>query len=58
MKKKNLPDNKSIRLRKMMQNDSGNHKVWVHFNETIEMKGKNVFSKSRETVPALDSRNI
>ena len=58
MKNKNLPDNKSTRLRKMMQDDSANHKVWVHFNETIEMKGNNVFSKSRETVPALDSKNI
>ena len=33
MKKKNLPEKKSVRLHKLMQKDSANHKVWVQFNE-------------------------
>ena len=33
MKKKNLPDKRSLGLHRMMQQDSGNHKVWVQFNE-------------------------
>ena len=58
MKKKNLPDNKATRLRRMMQDDSDNHKVWVQFNETIAFKGKNQSSKSREAVPVIGTNNI
>lgn len=34
MKRKNLPDKKSLRLQRMMENDQSNHKVWVQFHET------------------------
>ena len=54
MKNKNLPDKKPLRMHRMMENDQGNHKVWVQFNETLSMKGSSDKQvPSQETVPYM-----